>query len=103
MFEYKIVQIARLKEEKTKEVISKKGKVETQTYTEVEPLEDFYARSEKTLNDFAKEGWQAINVNYSLPVRGVKEFIYSVNTNYIGYSVTDFNSAEFVFVLQRSK
>ena len=96
MFEYKVVQITRLKEKKTREKLSKKGKIETETYIEIEPFADFFARTEKTLNELASEDWQAINANYSLPIRGVNDYP-------LGYSVTDFDSAEFVVIMQRNK
>ncbi len=101
MFEYKIFQATRKQEKKTKEVMNKKGKIETETYTEIEPLTDFYARIERTLNDFAGNGWQVINSNYSLPIQGNRDCI--IGTIWVGHSTTDFDSAEFVFILQRPR
>ena len=100
MYEYKIVRIARLKQEKTREIASKKNKVDTQVYTEIETLSDFYARAEKSLNDFARDSWQIINVNYLLPVQSSVQRVF---TDYVGSSATDFDSAEFVVVMQRPK
>lgn len=100
MYEYKIVNIERHKEQKTREVEIKRGKTETQVYMEVEIFEEFLARAEKILNDFARDGWQVININYSLPIQGNKEL---VGIELHCYSTTDFNSAEFVAVLQRNK
>lgn len=100
MYEYKIIQITRYKERKSREIINAKGKIDTQIYIETEPFAGFYARAEKLINDLAGEGWQVINVNYSLPVQGNKELI-GMELYY--FSATDYNSAEFVFVMQRCK
>lgn len=100
MYEYEIVRIARHKEQKTKEVEVKRGKFETQKYTEVETFDEFDARIKKTLNDFGSEGWQVISANYSLPIQGHASW---GNSSGAGWSTTDFNSAEFVVVMQRSK
>ena len=101
MYEYKIVQIKRSKEEKTKEVEVRRGKTETQKYIEIEPFADFYARAEKNLNDWATDGWQVITMNYSLPIKTESGTFASSSGE--TYTSTDFNSAEFVAVLQRSK
>ena len=100
MYEYKIVQIVRHKEEKTKEVEVKRGKTEAQKYIEIEPFADFYVRVENTLNVLAAEGWQVLNTNYFLPIKGYSGY---AGSSAFGYSITDLDSAEFVVVMQRSK
>ena len=96
MCEYKIVRINRRIETKIREIIPKKGKPTKEEYVEAESFEVFYSRAEHLLNDFSKEGWQIVNANYSLPVKGTSDYMS------FGFSTTDFNSAEFVFILQRN-
>ena len=95
MYEYKVLRIERRTEEKTQDETDKKGRVTTKRFVAVETWEEFDKRVERTLNDWAREGWQAINANYSLSI------ITLLGSH--GYPNSDFNSAGFVVLMQRKK
>jgi len=96
MFEYKILQVERA--EIPKDVVDKKGRI-LRTIA-LETIKEFCVRVEKVLNFWAQDGWQVINTNYSLPIQSEGQQFF---TGLISITATDFNKAEFVFVLQREK
>lgn len=97
MFECDIVKFVRKQEKKEREVLDKKNRATIETYTNIETFDDFYARVKNSLNDnYLSKGWEIINTTYTLPLQG--ERFYDA-----GWSVNDFDSAEFLFVLQREK
>ena len=94
MQEYKIVRVVRLTEEKEKTDLDKKGRRITTTYAELESWENFYARTEKTLNDLAKEGWSAGSLSHAFPIVGnLSGGFGNIGPNY--------GTAEFVVLMSR--
>ena len=100
MYEYEIVKITLIKEERTREVEGRRGKLSCETYTYTETAEEFDARAKQLLNDWAERGWQAISANFSKPISGYHNFSIFMHQ---GTVETLFELPEFVAVLQREK
>ncbi|MCL2234244.1 MAG: hypothetical protein FWC11_00885 [Firmicutes bacterium] len=101
MFEYEVLRFTRERKQFEKEVELKRGKTTTETYVQVELIEDFFERIKQTLNYFGNEGWQVVSTNYAMPIQGNVEL--SVGNGFASYSETDWNEVEFVATLQRNK
>ena len=95
MYEYKFLHLNKQEVEKTEETVNKRGKVKKETFTDYETMGDFLLRVERTTNDLAKNGWEIISINYSVPIEGEK------GPGGAGYTTSDHDSAEFVIALQR--
>ena len=88
IYECKVIRLVRLLE--SKNIENKKGKI-IQIH-EREEYDAFISRVETTINQYSSEGWCIITSNYNVPIS---------EGGSGGYS--NYNSAEFVFVLQRQK
>jgi len=95
-YEMKILRFERINETKIIEYQDGK-KTKTKEEKIVEPLDVFLSRVENSVNEFCNQGYKVINSNYTLPINSF--FTGYISTYIVGK--TDFDKAEFVFILQK--